>query len=219
MTAEEKDVLFVYEADEKLPRGIKADEKRLRQVLLNLLGNAVKFTSRGQVTLNVSRRNNQSIVGAMPCARPKRKREAEPALWVLPLQVTQRFEIIDTGVGMTVEQLDKIWKPFEQVGDAKPRAKGTGLGLAITQQLVNLMGGEVHVESQLGKGSRFWFDLTAKVVEVAMTSEQVDELARLEKPDLILTDIKMPVMDGHQSEATPKSGVRAPLVHYVRGPG
>jgi CheY-like chemotaxis protein len=209
-----------------LPTGIKADEKRLRQVLLNLLGNAVKFTQRGEVTLNVSRRNNQSD----------------------NRRVTQRFEIIDTGVGMPPEQLKKIFLPFEQVGDAKQRAKGTGLGLAITQQLVNLMGGEVHVESELGKGSRFWFDLSFPVVEVALRDSQADEergitgykgkalkvlvvddkaqnrhvlrdlltplgfeitegedglqeveLARELQPDLILTDLVMPVMDGFKA--------------------
>ena len=61
---------------------------------------------------------------------------------------------------MTEEQLEKIFLPFEQVGDVKQRAKGTGLGLAITRELVNLMGGDVQVESELGKGSRFWFDLS-----------------------------------------------------------
>jgi signal transduction histidine kinase/CheY-like chemotaxis protein len=252
MRAHDADILFVYESeandappsDKNLPTGIKADEKRLRQVLLNLLGNAVKFTQRGKVTLNVSRRGNTQRAGSasrLPQTR-EGKREA------LPLQVTLRFEIIDTGVGMTPEQLDKIWKPFEQVGEAKQRAKGTGLGLAITQQLVNLMGGEVFVESQLSKGSRFWFDLSFPVVEQALRDSQADEerqitgyqgkrlkvlvvddkaenryvlrdlltplgfeiiegedgqqeveLARELQPDLILTDIVMPVMDGFKA--------------------
>jgi signal transduction histidine kinase/DNA-binding NarL/FixJ family response regulator len=244
MTAEEKDVLFIVDASKNLPTGIKADEKRLRQVLLNLLGNAIKFTHQGQVTLNVS-----SLRGdALRSPQPEGKREAEPALWVLPQQLSLRFEIIDTGVGMTPEQLKKIFLPFEQVGEAKQRAKGTGLGLAITQQLVNLMGGEVHVESELGKGSRFWFDLSFPVVEQAQRDSQIDEnreltgykgkrlkvlvvddkaenryvlrdlltplgfeitegedgqqeveLARELQPDLILTDLVMPVMDGFKA--------------------
>jgi signal transduction histidine kinase/DNA-binding NarL/FixJ family response regulator len=149
MRAEEKELLFRFEAEEDLPIGVLADEKRLRQILLNLLGNAVKFTHQGQVALNVSRRDNRS--GG---------------------DVTLRFEVADTGVGMTAEQLEKIFLPFEQVGDAEQRAKGTGLGLAITRQLVALMGGEIKVKSELGKGSTFWFDLTAPVVVAEMTIEQ-----------------------------------------------
>ena len=72
------------------------------------------------------------------------------------------------------EQLEKVFLPFEQVGDAKQRAKGTGLGLAITRQLLNLMGGDVHVESKLGQGSRFWFDLSFPVVEAAEIEAKIE---------------------------------------------
>jgi signal transduction histidine kinase/DNA-binding NarL/FixJ family response regulator len=145
MRAEEKDILFVYQPDKGLPVGVMADEKRLRQVLLNLLGNAVKFTDRGQVTLKVR------ILGA---------------------KSKLRFEISDTGVGMTAEQLEKIFLPFEQVGDRQSRAQGTGLGLAITRQLVTLMSGEVEVKSQFGKGSTFCFELEFPLVETKTSTEE-----------------------------------------------
>jgi len=143
MRAEQKDVCFAYEAVGYLPQGLEIDEKRLRQVLLNLLGNAIKFTDKGQVTLKVSQQKG-----------------------------VFRFEVADTGVGMTDEELQKIFKPFEQVGDTQRRAEGTGLGLAISRQLVELMGSEIKLKSTLGKGSTFWFDLELKVVEVADKIEQ-----------------------------------------------
>jgi signal transduction histidine kinase len=148
MRAEQKDVYFCYEAVGELPTGIKADEKRLRQVLINLLGNAIKFTDKGQVTLRVSLvsfSDNQAVI---------------------------RFEVEDSGVGMSSEQLDKIFLPFEQVGDTKRRAAGTGLGLAISRQLVELMGGEILVASEFGKGSRFWFEITLPIVDVKAQAKQ-----------------------------------------------
>jgi len=149
MRAEQKDVYFCYEAVGELPTGIKADEKRLRQVLINLLGNAIKFTDKGQVTLRVSTVNemtdNQALI---------------------------RFEVEDSGVGMTPEQLDKIFLPFEQVGDTSRRAAGTGLGLAISRQLVELMGGEIKVNSEFGFGSNFWFEIALPIIDVKAEARQ-----------------------------------------------
>ena len=144
MRAEQKDVCFAYESLGDLPQGVEIDEKRLRQVLLNLLGNAIKFTDKGQVTLRISAIQNGIF----------------------------RFEVIDTGVGMTEEELQKIFKPFEQVGDTQRRAEGTGLGLAISRQLVELMGSEIKIKSELGKGSTFFFDLALKAVEIEEKIEQ-----------------------------------------------
>jgi CheY-like chemotaxis protein len=106
-------------------------------VLLNLLGNAVKFTEHGTVTLRVR------VIDDQPGPAGPSTRLA--------------FEVEDTGVGIAPDQLEQIFQPFEQAGEAERRAAGTGLGLSISQSLVALMGGQVQVQSEPGRGSRFWF--------------------------------------------------------------
>ena len=138
--AEEAGLLFRVELGADLPVRVQADEKRLRQVLLNLLSNAVKFTDHGEVALIVSR-------------RPASK---------LPYE-TIRFEVRDSGVGMTAEQLDTLFQPFVQSGDARRRTVGTGLGLAISRELVRLMGGDIQVRSAPGAGTQFGFELALHV--------------------------------------------------------
>jgi len=142
MRAQQKDISFHYEAVGELPEGIEADEKRLRQVLINLLGNAVKFTDDGGVNLRLLVIDKTIEM------------------------VTLRFEVKDSGVGMTPKQLQKIFLPFEQVGDTQKRAEGTGLGLAISRQLVSLMGDEIRVSSEESKGSTFWFELNLPIVDI-----------------------------------------------------
>jgi signal transduction histidine kinase/ActR/RegA family two-component response regulator len=143
--AEQKHLHFELELVGGLPLAISVDETRLRQVLLNLLGNALKFTDRGSVRLRVT---------------PLPRAEGD-ALDLARL----RFEVLDTGIGIAADHAELIFRPFEQVGDASRRAGGTGLGLAISRQLVQLMGGELNVDSSSGKGSRFWFDVPMLVVE------------------------------------------------------
>ncbi|MEH2233070.1 MAG: AAA family ATPase [Nostoc sp.] len=128
--AEQKGICLIFEQITQLPIGVKADEKRLRQALINLLGNAVKFTETGGVAFKVGYQEGKI-----------------------------RFQVEDTGIGMAPEQLEEIFLPFQQVGDRDRKAEGTGLGLAITRQLVQMMGGEIQVKSTLGKGSIFFFDL------------------------------------------------------------
>ena len=154
--AKEKGIALCYESGVDLPSAILADSKRLRQVLLNLLGNAIKFTELGEVTFKVS---------LVPNSEANEK----------PKQKTIRFEVIDTGVGMKKEVLEKIFQPFEQVGDNINRAKGTGLGLSISQKLVELMGSKIEVRSQLGRGSTFWFDVAFDVVEVDVVEQKLDK--------------------------------------------
>ena len=175
MRAQQNDVRFVVERDPRLPTGIHADEKRLRQVLLNLLGNAVKFTnSGGIVTLRVTTPLLGGAGGGLPHVEGAQDTNAEPT--PSPSHegnsIHLRFEITDTGVGMTPEQIARLFQPFEQVGDVSRRAEGTGLGLAISQQLVELMGGTIQVTSVAGQGSTFWFAAAFPAAEVT-TSEQM----------------------------------------------
>jgi PAS domain S-box-containing protein len=224
--AEEKSLLFVYEAAPDLPDSVRVDEKRLRQVLLNLLSNAVKFTDTGQVTLRAMR--------------------LQPPVVAAGAMVRLRFEVEDNGIGMNEAQLARLFHPFEQLADVKRREGGTGLGLAISRQLVRLMGGDIEVRSRPGKGSVFWFDLEVsaagaqvqvppargapigyegerrKILVVddvphnltmlldslgtlgfemadACNGEEALDVATRFRPDLIAMDLMMPVMDGFEA--------------------
>ena len=134
--AERKLLAFTCDTAPDLPACIHADEKRLRQVLLNLLANAVKFTERGQITLRVK---------FTPPGR-------------------LRFEVEDTGVGIDPARREAIFQPFEQAGELPQRIGGAGLGLAISRQFVQLMGGDIAVDSRPGEGSTFSFELQVPVV-------------------------------------------------------
>jgi len=134
--AEQKNLEFRYEPLTVLPIAVCGDEKRLRQVLINLLGNAIKFTEHGKVIFRVG-----------------------------PHYGKMRFQVEDTGVGMDPEQLEEIFEPFKQVGDTKKTTEGTGLGLSISKRLVEVMGSNLKVSSTLGQGSQFWFELVLPVVD------------------------------------------------------
>ncbi len=148
MRASQKEITFDYEFAHDLPEGIIADEKRLRQILINLLSNAVKFTKTGgKVKIKVSHQEGKIL-----------------------------FKVEDTGVGIATDELKKIFLPFQQAGDLKYRAEGTGLGLAITKTLVEMMGGELQVDSSLGQGSSFWTSLdlpAATGVTAKLTTESM----------------------------------------------
>lgn len=217
--AEQKGLEFSFDAPADLPGAVLVDEKRLRQVLLNLLGNAVKFTDHGRVCLELRH---------------------------TPLDekhVCLHFHVHDTGIGIREEQFENIFRPFEQASDTARRFGGTGLGLAISRQLVRMMGSDIHVDSQFGHGSKFSFDLRVPVVETQAIANKTEpdiigyqgepkkilivddvqanrgmlaellsglgfgiseandgrqgvERARVEQPDAILMDVMMPVMNG-----------------------
>ncbi|GAB4368125.1 MAG: AAA family ATPase [Elainellaceae cyanobacterium] len=136
--AEQKGVSLIYQPLSSLAELIQADDKRLRQVLLNLLGNAIKFTETGTVVFKVGY-HKQKI----------------------------RFQVEDSGIGIASDQFDEIFKPFQQAGENSRKTEGTGLGLAISSQLVEMMGGTLQVKSTLGVGSTFWFDLDLPTVNSA----------------------------------------------------
>ena len=157
--ADEKRLAFGFDAGEGLPEAVLADERRLRQVLLNLLGNAIKFTDDGSVSLRA-------------CAEPKG-----------PGQVLLRLDVEDTGIGLRLDDLERIFEPFEQVGDVQRRSGGTGLGLTITRALVNDMGGQVHVSSELGRGTRFRVELPLPLAQPAeAATRKVPGVARYRGP-------------------------------------
>ena len=140
--AAEKSLNLTTQFAPNLPDNIYADEMRLRQVLLNLLGNAIKFTSTGTVTFSVSKIQSDDGNGNT--------------------KELMRFAIADTGVGIAATDIESIFLPFEQVGKRELQFQGAGLGLAISQDLVKKMGGEITVVSEIGVGSTFSFELDLK---------------------------------------------------------
>lgn len=133
--AEEKQLNFAAHLDPELPARVRVDGQRLRQVVLNLLANGVKFTDAGEVRLEAR------------------------LLAQTPSLAQVRIEVHDTGIGMDAGQMARLFKPFEQVSEDHRRGGGTGLGLSISQQLVRLMGSQIQVQSAPGKGSCFSFEL------------------------------------------------------------
>ncbi len=155
MRSQEKGIDFIYQALTPLPHIIYADEKRLRQIIINLLSNAIKFTNVGGVTLKVG------VIESIEEERESVQGESEKAALH---QTKICFQVEDTGIGIAQTALSKIFLPFQQVGDQKYQSAGTGLGLSITQKLVDLMGGQLQVESTLEQGSTFGIELDLATV-------------------------------------------------------
>jgi PAS domain S-box-containing protein len=231
----EKDVELVYQPLTSIPTIIYGDEKRLRQVLLNLLGNAVKFTDRGKVSFCVSAQACEpSSINAMTDQNQAQNYKI-------------RFAITDTGVGIDPDKLEDIFLPFQQVGDRARRYSGTGLGLPICQKIVEMMGGKLQVESAVNQGSTFAFEVELMEVPNLNAPSSIDSRtitgylgdrrkilivddktenrmvlrdlltplgftvaeaingydcinqAQIFEPDLILLDMVMPELDGHET--------------------
>ena len=169
LQTEQRGLSFEYEEDPGLLYAFHGDAMRLRQVLFNLLGNAVKFTEKGQVSLRI------------------RRLAAEPADETSDLdsstQVTIRFEVEDTGLGIPPEQMKKIFMPFEQYSGSRLYTEGPGLGLTLCQRLLHLMGSELKVQSQLGQGSLFWFELVLPELKKTDTSIETDLRRQLQNSE------------------------------------
>jgi signal transduction histidine kinase/CheY-like chemotaxis protein len=234
LKAQEKGLTLIVDIAPNVPREVATDEGKLRQVLVNLLGNAVKFTDRGGATLRVR-------------SRP----EAAGGVRLL-------FEVEDSGVGMAEDEMESLFEPFVQSRSASACQEGTGLGLAISQNYVTLLGGKITVKSERDKGSLFAFDVRAELADASkvvparprrrvvglapgqpryklMIAEDRDSnrellmklLAPLGfdvkgvrngaecvalweewQPQLIWMDMRMPVMDGYEATRRIKSSVR-----------
>ena len=227
-----------------VPAAIKGDVTRLRQVLINLINNAVKFTTTGEVAVHARMLSSDDGQG----------------------RCVLEFRVVDSGIGIPADRVDSLFAAFTQV-DASTTRKygGTGLGLAISKRLVELMGGQIGVESEAGKGSTFWFTVAAPVTELAQAFTPADagmlkairtlvvddhptnvriltrqlqlwgmEVASVESgaqalqwlqdapqvPDVIVTDMHMPEMDGVELARTIKARPawsRIPLVLLSSG--
>jgi len=225
LRAEEKGLLFTYQVETAVSHIVHGDETRLRQVLINLLGNAIKFTDKGSVLMQLLHLADDD--------------EKETC--------TVRFRIEDTGIGIASDDVKKIFQPFEQTGSYLQAAAGTGLGLAISSKLVEMMGGSIQVSSRLDEGSVFWFDIELPVIvgggtavspiaptitrlvgkqskvlivddiehnrsvlvnllspigfetQEAVDGQDAIEKAKTFQPDIILMDLRMPTIDGFEA--------------------
>ncbi|MEC4893012.1 MAG: response regulator [Oscillatoria sp. PMC 1051.18] len=231
LKAHGKNLELILDIAPDVPRYIKADESKLRQVLINLLGNAIKFTHRGSVCLRVK--------AGITCQANELNFNQPPTTQII-------FEVEDTGIGIAPEEIETLFNPFVQTTTVSKSTEGTGLGLAISKEFVALMKGEIVVRSIVGQGSTFTFDIKVSLAQAAEIPQQViakrviglepnqpryrilvveDVLENRQlivkllvelgleiqeasngqeaveifsrwRPDLILMDIRMPVMDG-----------------------
>ncbi|WP_199249316.1 MHYT domain-containing protein [[Phormidium] sp. ETS-05] len=234
LKAQSKGVQLIFDLSPNLPKSVQGDEGKLRQILINILGNGIKFTEKGSVTLRVRLGDTVADITEVPA-------ELSP--------IRLYFEVEDTGPGIAANELPQLFEPFNQTETGRKSGQGTGLGLPISRKFVQLMGGDIRVRSTRGVGTIFDFDIpmsqTAlpeipgiqpqdkiiglapgqrqyrilavddrpesrlvlvkllggigfQVREAANGKEAIDEWRRWQ-PDLILMDMRMPVMNGWEA--------------------
>ena len=243
LKANAKNINLSFNIGSTVPRIISTDEGKLRQILINLLGNALKFTQAGSIVLNVRRESKQ------PSA-------IEEMDFLFTDTYNLYFAVEDTGPGIEPEEIQQLFTPFEQTKVGRVSNEGTGLGLSICHKFVELMGGELKVESKINQGSVFYFQLTlreqdkAAIVKeeqgkvIALADNQpiyrilaVDDVSASRlllnklltcigfevreagngeaaialwqewQPDLILMDMRMPIVDGYEATETIKEQI------------
>lgn len=173
LQAKEKGIGLVREFGPGLPLGVRADEKRLKQILINLLNNAVKFTELGNILLEVKLVTGEDVSGDISRVH---------------------FGVEDTGIGIAEEDVQLIFEPFKQVGEGTNLIKGTGLGLPISRQIVEKMGGELGVSSVVNRGSRFSFTLDLEIVDLAPVEKEKTLATTVRHEELyalVVDDIEM----------------------------
>jgi PAS domain S-box-containing protein len=157
LKAESKGLQLTFEYSPDVPQYVRTDESKLRQVLINLLGNAIKFTSSGSVSVKVKSEAEKQTTNN------KQHRRASG----FPQGTTITFEISDTGSGIAPTEFESLFEPFVQTQTGRTSQQGTGLGLPISRQFVRLMGGEIGVSSTLGEGTTFTFDIQVNPADMA----------------------------------------------------
>lgn len=178
--AEQKKLDLIFTISSEVPQYVKTDEKKLRGCLINLLGNAIKFTIRGSIMLRVGMGNEEN--SEFSVLSSKLEREAQKYK-IKPQNSDQSliFEIEDTGVGIEPEEIDNIFNAFVQTQLGRQFAEGSGLGLSITRKFVQLMGGKITVSSVLGKGTIFKFNIKiAQADSSEITTQRLQQVIGLE---------------------------------------
>jgi signal transduction histidine kinase/CheY-like chemotaxis protein len=173
LKAKDKHLQLLIEGDDTVPRYIRTDGNKLRQVLLNLLSNALKFTQEGGVSLHVN-----EISPVSPLLKGKRKskekmdKEEMKSKEEMGDEYQIHFRVEDTGVGIAEAELSQLFEAFGQTATGKASQQGTGLGLAISRQFVQLMGGAISVQSIVGKGTVFNFSICVQKVKIAEIADE-----------------------------------------------
>lgn len=184
-----KPIELLYEIDDDLPDQLLGDEIRIRQVIINLMNNAVKFTQKGYVKLEVKIRE---------CAED---------------EIHIHFSVSDTGQGIRKEDTKRLFEAFEQVDIKKNQGKeGTGLGLAISSQLIEMMGGKLEVNSEYGVGSEFYFTIPQKKV---LSDERDRERHQENVMNFVAPDARILIVDDNEINLAVASGLLEPLQMHI----
>ncbi len=174
LRAATKGLQLLFEQGESVPRFVQTDEVKLRQVLINLLNNAIKFTKEGGVAVRIK---NEEL---------RMKNEDSESIRNSSF-VILNFEIEDSGPGITAEEINTMFEAFGQTETGRQSQEGTGLGLPISRKFVRLMGGDIHVKSQVGEGTTFNFAIQCELAD-SMNEHQRNGLKSLQ-PDVMIISV------------------------------
>lgn len=181
----DKPIELLYDIDEMLPHRLYGDDVRIRQIMINLLNNAVKFTEQGQIKLTISMEARK-----------------EDEVWI-------KVSVADTGQGIRQEDMQRLFDAFEQMDTKANRGKeGTGLGLSISNELIQMMGGKLEVTSEYGKGSEFFFTIRQKVVLGDVVKQEETEN---ESMNFIAPEARILIVDDNEMNLKVAVGLLAPL--------